>query len=236
MSPSPPAEDRPELVQRYLERAIRADVPGQVEIHQAGEMFRRPRSRPLRFTAKERFATDRVAFTWDARFSTGPVSALRVTDGYEGGHGALSVRVFGIPLQSQSGHEVAVGEAYRYLAELPWVPYAMAANPQLHWRQIDGSVVEVSTEVGAERVAVMLSFARSGDIVRSSAEARPRSTNRGSIKCHGAATFETTGGAARSGFRSTPRSTGTSPAADSSTGVRRSTGHARAASASAADG
>jgi hypothetical protein len=181
----------PQLVRLYLERATRADIPAQVEIHQTGEMFRRPGSRTMRFTAIERFATDRIAFVWSARFAVGPgarfaagcFAPLQVTDRYEDGRGTLSVRAFGVPLQRQSGHEVAVGEAYRYLAELPWVPHAMAANPQLKWRELDESAVEVSTEVAGERVAVTLAFDRDGEIARTHATARPRSTDGGMIEC-----------------------------------------------------
>ena len=191
MSRSRQPHQLPQLVRRYLECTTGVDIPAQVEIHQTGEMFRRPGSRALRFTAIERFATDRISFVWSARFgigrsarfAIGRFSPLRVTDRYEDGRGTLSVRAFGVPLQGQSGPEVSVGEAYRYLAELPWVPYAMVANPQLHWREVEESAVEVSAEVGAERVAVTLAFERSGAIARSLATARPRSTDGRMVKC-----------------------------------------------------
>jgi len=42
----------------------------------------------------------------------------------------------------------------RYLAELPWVPQAMAVNRQLEWRELDRQTVEVATRVEPTRVAV----------------------------------------------------------------------------------
>jgi hypothetical protein len=58
----------------------------------------------------------------------------------------------------QAGAETSFGEALRYLAELPWVPHAMTANPQLEWRHLDEGTVEVAAEVGSERAAVRLAF------------------------------------------------------------------------------
>jgi Family of unknown function (DUF6544) len=78
----------------------------------------------------------------------------------------------GLPLRRTSGPELARGEAFRYLAEIPWVPQAIIANGDLRWRAIDESTAEVSTQVAEERVAVALTF--DGDeIVRVLAD-RPR--------------------------------------------------------------
>jgi hypothetical protein len=62
----------------------------------------------------------------------------------------------------------------RYLAEVPWAPPAMAANRELEWREVDCATVEVATRVAASRVAVRLHLDEAGDIVRATAEARPR--------------------------------------------------------------
>jgi Family of unknown function (DUF6544) len=135
-------------------------------------MVMKPGGRSLRFTAVEEFAVERVAFAWRARFPVLGTVALRVTDSYEPPDGGLDVRLFKIPVQRQRGPEVIRGEAFRYLAELAWVPQAIVANPELAWRVVDDDTVQVSTEVGGERVAVELQL--SGDeIVRTVAE-RPR--------------------------------------------------------------
>ena len=70
---------------------------------------------------------------------------------------------------------------YRYLAEVPWVPYAMAANAEFEWRQVSERVIEVSAEVQGESAKVMLEFDAMGDLFRSSASARPRELNGRSV-------------------------------------------------------
>jgi len=60
----------------------------------------------------------------------------------------------------------------RYLAELPWVPQAMAVNRQLEWLELDRQTVEVATRVGTACVAVRLEFDAQGDIVGASTESR----------------------------------------------------------------
>lgn len=173
----------PLLVQPYLERALPSDAPapGQVQIEQTGEMYKKPGARAMRFVASERFAVDRVAFSWEARFPLAPLVSLRVVDGYADGAGSLKVRAVGIPVQTQSGHDVDVGEAFRYLAELPWVPHSMAANRELEWRELDDRSVEVSTLVGDKRPTVRLEFDEAGDIVRCVAGSRPRAVDGGSV-------------------------------------------------------
>lgn len=169
----------PALVAQYLARALPAPElhVGQVRITQAGEMFQRPGGRVMRFTAVERFAVDRVAFCWQARFRIAPLVSLKVVDGYADGGGTLSVRALGLPIQRHSGHEVAVSEAYRYLAELPWTPYALANNPELRWRELEARTVEVSATVDGERPTMQIEFDDAGDVARCLAAARPRAVD-----------------------------------------------------------
>jgi hypothetical protein len=107
-------------------------------------MVLKPGAKPRAFATTEEFAVDRVAFAWRAGFAMlGPVS-MRVIDSYDRTDGRLAVRALGIPLQRKRGPELAQGEAFRYLAEIPWVPQAMLANQQLGWREVDEQTVEVS--------------------------------------------------------------------------------------------
>jgi hypothetical protein len=110
-----------------------------------------------------------------------PLLALNVTDRYGSSAGELAVRALGLPLQRQTGRDVAIAEAYRYVAELIWVPDAILANRELEWRAVDARRVEVSTEVAGERVKVMLVFDSDGEIERCCADARPRLVNGRSI-------------------------------------------------------
>ncbi|MBV9050348.1 MAG: hypothetical protein JOY58_18915 [Solirubrobacterales bacterium] len=173
----------PALVDRYLERALPTGTvrARQVRLTQTGEMFRRPGARPMRFTAVERFAVDRVAFAWEARFRIVPLVSLRVLDTYAHGNGMLKVRLLGLPLQNQSGPSMSLAEAYRYLAELPWMPQAMASNAELDWRLVDERAVDVMTVARDQRPTVRIEFDENGDIARCSARARPREVNGGSV-------------------------------------------------------
>jgi hypothetical protein len=165
----------PELVRAYAERCLGAEpMPASaVRLRQAGEMVLKPGAKPRAFTAIEEFAVDRVAFAWRARFPMlGPLS-MRVIDSYDGTDGRLEVRVLGLPLQRKGGPELAQGEAFRYLAEIAWVPQAILANTQLTWREVDARTVEVATSVRNEQIAVRLVFNEAGDICQTIAE-RPR--------------------------------------------------------------
>lgn len=165
----------PDLVSRYVESALRGAVApvATVRVTQIGEMILKPGKRPLRFDAVEEFAVDRVAFAWRARFALlGPL-AMRVVDSYDGRDGLLEVRILGVPVQRKRGPELAQGEAYRYLAEIPWVPQAILSNCQLEWRALDERAVEVVTRVAGERLPLRLIFNEQGEITQTVA-ARPR--------------------------------------------------------------
>ena len=165
----------PELARAYAERSIGTEVRplSAVRLRQVGEMVRKPGAKPRAFTATEEFAVDHVAFAWRARFPMlGPV-AMRVIDSYDGTDGRLEVRLLGIPLQRRAGPELAQGEAFRYLAEIAWVPPAILANPQLTWREVGEQTVEIATSVKNERIAVRLVFNEAGEIAQTVAE-RPR--------------------------------------------------------------
>jgi hypothetical protein len=103
--------------------------------------------------------------------SWGPL-ALRVVDAYDRGAGDLAISLFGLPLQRQRGPETTIGEALRYLAELPFVPPALAGNRELEFWEIDKRQVEVATTVAGERLTVTLELNESGDIVRTSSTMR----------------------------------------------------------------
>ena len=135
-------------------------------------MWQKPGGRAMRFEATQRFAVDSVAFSWQARFRMAGPIAIRVVDDYADGEGGLEVRVLGIPIRRQTGREIVAGEALRYLAELPWVPYAIVRNRELEWREAGERRVEVATRVGGERLMVELQFDAAGNLTRSSSEMR----------------------------------------------------------------
>lgn len=83
----------------------------------------------------------------------GPV-ALDVIDSYDGRDGVLEVRLLGIPVQRHRGSDLALGEAFRYLAKIAWVPQAIVANRELEWQGLDERSAEAATWVAGERIAV----------------------------------------------------------------------------------
>lgn len=171
----------PELVRRYARSAIPDSSPpsGKVRVTQVGDMTLKPGGRQLRFEAVEEFSIESVGFAWRARFPVlGPL-AFRVIDSYQPPEGLLEVRVLGIPVQRNRGPELAQGEAFRYLAELPWVPPAILANNQLGWREFDERTAEVSTEVDGQRIALRLVF-NGTEIVQTIAD-RPRLEANGAV-------------------------------------------------------
>jgi hypothetical protein len=170
-SPSP----LPELVQWHFEQSVPAGpVPAQVRITQHGEMWMKPGGRSMPFTATQLISVEHVEFRWQARFPiVGPL-ALTVVDEYADDSGRLDVRLLGVPLQRRRDGETVAGEALRYLAELAWVPHALAHNGALEWRQLDDHTAEVSTEVAGERLAVEVRFDADGDIAGTASDTRRR--------------------------------------------------------------
>jgi hypothetical protein len=164
----------PPLVSAYLSRALPDErpAPRQVRITQEGRMWFKPGASPRRFTAVQHLAVDRVAFAWRARFPIVPWVAINVFDGYADGAGRLEVKMLGRTIQREQGPEVRRGEALRYLAELPLVPYAMVGNAELEWHELDERRVELSARAGPDPVAVTVEFDAAGDIVRTSTPGR----------------------------------------------------------------
>ncbi|MEZ5777904.1 MAG: DUF6544 family protein [Paracoccaceae bacterium] len=122
----------------------------------------------------------RVGFVWDARQDIGPFPYLRVVDAYTSLAGYLEARLFGsFPMARVSGPEISLGEAYRYLAELPWMPDAILGNPDLEWRVTARNIAEVrlTTPDGVARVSFR--FDAGGDIVEMEAAARPVQDTKG---------------------------------------------------------
>ncbi len=157
----------PALVRDYVARSLPTDeaLPAVVRVRQAGEMWKKPGARPMRFDATEDFAVHRIAFSWWARFPIAGPLAMTVIDGFAHDEGQLRVSLLGIPLQTQNGAETAVGEAMRYLAELAWAPQAIAANRELEWREVDRHTVEVTCDVAPTKIAARWEF-DAGDLVR----------------------------------------------------------------------
>jgi hypothetical protein len=171
------SEDLPAALDRYVLRALPDPdaIPRRVRIEQVGEMWLKPGARPHRFTAVQDYSVDRVAFVWRARFKIAGFVSLAVSDRYRRGEGSLESRLFGsIRLTRERGKEVAEGQAFRYLGELPWMPQAFLANHDIELTELDPRTVEAATTVGTTRVALKIALDDEGDVTGVSADARPR--------------------------------------------------------------
>jgi hypothetical protein len=175
VAPTAPASRLPGIVENYLERALPAGGPtaSAVRIAQKGELMLKSDGRALRFHAVEELAVAEVGFIWRAKVRIAPLVSMRVVDSYRAGKGSLDGRLFGVPVARGRGQETNAGQAMRYLAELAWVPHALAANGELEWHQLEDDIVEVAARAGSSKVAVGLRFDRNGDILAAFAD-RPR--------------------------------------------------------------
>lgn len=145
-----------------------------VRLEQQGEMRLGPDKSWQPFLAEEFFAVHNIAFVWQARVHVAPLFSAIVIDRYAHGHGELDARLFNtLRVAHAAGPDTDRGELLRYLAELPWVPQAIAENGALEWQSLDDHEIVVAAGRGAARCSVTLHLDDTGDIVGASA-VRPR--------------------------------------------------------------
>jgi len=169
----------PALVHAFAKRVTcEAPVPNTVRLWQRGEIrtsFRDP-WRP--FSAEQVISIHEPGFVRLARMQAAPLVFARVLDCYADRKGLLEARLFGsLRLVRATGPQASKGELMRYLAELAWAPHAILYNPQLSWREIDATTVEVSAESADGPAQVRLIF-ENGDVARVEADDRPRTIGR----------------------------------------------------------
>lgn len=179
-----PAAERPPapvpaIVRSYLQRTLgERPTPSIVWLRQTGEMRSAPDAPWRPFTAEQVINIHHPGFAWLARMQVMPLLSAHVLDCYVDGVGLLEARLCGSwPLARLTGPEVSKGELMRYLAELVWAPHAMLHNPQLSWRVIDATAVEVSARSAHGPARVRLVF-ENGDVARMEADDRPRAAGR----------------------------------------------------------
>ena len=180
--PGPVRDDLPEPVRAFALRGMAGGTPGRaVRLTQAAEMRMRKGADWQRLTARQTISLAESGFAWVAEQRRGPIAVVRVLDSFHRGGGRLEVRLFGaIRLGVYEGPDAAVGEAMRYLAELPWVPDAILANRAITWTETpDGIAARIETAGGPAEVTFSLDAA--GDFVGLMARARPATLPDGSI-------------------------------------------------------
>ncbi|ROU02464.1 DUF6544 family protein [Histidinibacterium lentulum] len=169
-----PRVDLPPAVAAFARRGLAgAEAPAAgATLTQEVEMILREGAPWQPMNAAQAISAGRPAFAWVARVPAGPVPRFTVIDRYDpSGGGLLAVRLLGaVRIMRQDGPATDLGEAMRYLAELPWAPDAILGNPALDWEALDGDRVRVSMETGSGRATVELIFDGAGDIVAMEAE------------------------------------------------------------------
>ncbi|MDB5072037.1 MAG: hypothetical protein JWM87_3148 [Candidatus Eremiobacteraeota bacterium] len=123
------------------------------------------------FTAVEVFSTRPVGFVWDASATMMPLVALRIRDGYVAGT-AMSEAKFAATIPAgklPNTPEVRSASLVRYLAEAPWLPTALLPNSGVSWMQLDDDSARATLTDHDRTVSLDVEFAKSGEIVRSSA-------------------------------------------------------------------
>lgn len=174
--PAPQRGDLPDPVRSLARRAGAGagEAPRAARFTQAA-LLRLAQGRPFqKVRATQHVALGAPAFAWDAILPLGPFAKLRVLDAYDADGGRLEARLFGaFPVAVKTGPDLALGEALRYLAELPWAPDAILGNRLIQWRVPGERRIEAALEIGAEVARVTFTLNADGDIETVEAKDRP---------------------------------------------------------------
>jgi hypothetical protein len=166
----------PALIDAYARRA--GAEPGKpwrtASFTQSGEMRLKKGAPFVPLTAWEIVALGAPGIVWDGRIAGGGLKSLRVVDSLVEGQGLLEARLFGsLRLARKEGDATTLAEAFRYLAELPWMPDAMLGNPGIRWAEVGPHTVEAALDTAGGRAAVRFAFDQDGDITGVTARGRP---------------------------------------------------------------
>ncbi len=152
-----------------------------VRISELGEMRMSPEARWIPFTAEQTIEARRSGFRWQARLSSGRLTAVTVTDAYENGHGYLTVKAAGlVPLKKITGADADRGELQRYLASTVFCPPALLNHPSLEWDAVRPLNLRVRDRNDPTGATVDLEITAEGRPVTCRAE-RPRLAGRHSV-------------------------------------------------------
>ncbi|MDT8447648.1 MAG: hypothetical protein RRB13_12215 [bacterium] len=162
---SPASNPLPEALQRAVE--LSGDLPSAsqwVELQQEGHMRLKPDGPWIPFKANHLALVDRPGFVWCAEMEMLPLVPVLVCDSYVEGRGRLEARIGGfITIAHEEGNDLALGELFRYYAELPWLPQGFAAQQNAQWSQgPDG--VQLLFEADGNRGEVRYRFNALGQI------------------------------------------------------------------------
>lgn len=166
----------PEPVQRVAERAGagRGEQVRAIRLTQSAEMQMSADQPWQPLSARQVISVTEPGFAWVAQSRVGPINLITVLDAFTAGAGQLRVRFLGaIPLANAEGPDLSLGEAMRYLAELPWAPDAILCNGAIGWSVAVDGWLEARLRLDGQDALVRLRADETGDIVEITATGRP---------------------------------------------------------------
>lgn len=166
-------KDVPPVVRRYLSQALNPNQPlvRRLYLEQAGS-FNRSNNPPAEqwepFTARQRVATKRPGFVWDAAIRVSPGFTVRVVDAYVAGEGSWQPSVFGLVDVGGSHGNAAIArdELIRYFAESVWYPTVLLPSQGVQWTAIDAQSARATLTDGALTVSLVFVFNAEGMVER----------------------------------------------------------------------
>lgn len=149
--------------------------PTIVVAQQVAEMRLDPGQPFFDMRARQVFGTRAPGFVWHAHGTMKGIIPVEIVDASVDDRGLLEARIAGsIPVAKASGPATDLGEAMRFLAELPFNPDAILNAPALKWTTVEPHSVTVSINTTGGEAVVRLDFDSNGDIVGIEATDRPR--------------------------------------------------------------
>lgn len=169
----------PPVVRRYLSQALNPNQPlvRRLYLEQTGSFNRATEPMAERwdsFTARQRVATKRPGFVWDAAVRMAPGITVRVVDAYVAGVGSLQPSVFGlVDVGGVEGTvDIARGELIRYFAEGVWYPTVLLPSQGVRWQAVDAHSAQATLIDGDLTVSLLFSFGADGMVERISSTER----------------------------------------------------------------
>lgn len=169
----------PPVVRRYLSQALNPNQPlvRRLYLEQTGTFNRS--STPMAeqwepFTARQRIATKRPGFVWDAAIRVSPGITVRVVDAYVAGVGSLQPSLFGLlDIGGNQGNEdIARSELIRYFAEAVWYPTVLLPSQGVQWKAVDDRSAQATLSDGPLTVNLLFTFNADGMVERISSTER----------------------------------------------------------------
>ena len=161
----------PPVVRRYLSSVLNPNQPivRRLYLEQTGTFNRSTQSEQWEpFTARQRVATKRPGFVWDASIAMSNGLTVKVVDAYVAGVGSVQPSVLGLfDLGGSHGTgDIARGELMRYLAEGVWYPTALLPSQGVRWTAVDAQTAQATLADGPLTVTLQFAFSANGLVER----------------------------------------------------------------------